>query len=496
MRVARTVLLLIGLLPLGASAQRPVPPPTPLPMPASADAASAGGARVSGSIVDSLASKPLASAVVQIVSATDARVARTATTDVSGQFVFDGVAAGRYLLGVSHPSLDSLGVALPLVAFTAGDDDLRLTLGTPSALTLRRTMCGGSGADVAAVILARVRGASDGLPRVPAQVRATWTEVVVAGLRVQRIPRQVVADANDDGLAVLCDVPLNGSVTLRAWAGADSSGFAPEDMPTSGLLKRDLLVAPVMVAQVVDTAADSSTVTSTVLQGTGILRGVVRRENGGRLRGARVQIQGGATTATTDEQGRYRLTDLPLGTHQLTVRAVGFVTARVSVDVLGAGESTKDIVLAPIQQTLSTVTVTSERLTNSRGMMEFERRRKAGFGTFFDEKFITEFNPTQTTDLFRFVPGATVQRTTRGNRLVLRGADFRGLYCEPTYFVDGLRVRLTENESIDDIVPPKDIQAVEAYVRTGSVPVQFQSNDGCGTIVIWTGGRRNSAPTR
>ena len=40
----------------------------------------------------------------------------------------------------------------------------------------------------------------------------------------------------------------------------------------------------------------------------------------------------------------------------------------------------------------------------------------------------------------------------------------------------------------------RDVRAVEVYARTASVPLQFQTRNGCGSVVIWTGAR--SAPAR
>ena len=66
--------------------------------------------------------------------------------------------------------------------------------------------------------------------------------------------------------------------------------------------------------------------------------------------------------------------------------------------------------------------------------------------------------------------------------------------CFPTVFIEGVRVLLDEQTSINDLVPAQDVVALEVYVRSASVPAQFMSQDGCGSIVIWTGSRKRAAP--
>ena len=70
----------------------------------------------------------------------------------------------------------------------------------------------------------------------------------------------------------------------------------------------------------------------------------------------------------------------------------------------------------------------------------------------------------------------------------MRGSGGTGS-CAPTVFVNGSRV-MSDDGMIDNLVNPQDVKAVEIYTRTGSMPIQFQSLNGCGSIVIWTGARR------
>ena len=70
----------------------------------------------------------------------------------------------------------------------------------------------------------------------------------------------------------------------------------------------------------------------------------------------------------------------------------------------------------------------------------------------------------------------------------MRGTGFQA-YCYPTLYIDGVRV-FNNDGDLDAFVNVQDIRAMEVYPRGGSVPVEFQTLEGCGSLVIWTGGRR------
>ena len=63
-------------------------------------------------------------------------------------------------------------------------------------------------------------------------------------------------------------------------------------------------------------------------------------------------------------------------------------------------------------------------------------------------------------------------------------------------FASGLGIHPTWQYSADPMINPKDVRAVEIYARTSSIPVQFQTRNGCGSVVIWTGARADETPRR
>lgn len=471
-----------AMLAVGVSAVAPVQAQQPAPPEVRA--------RVSGVVFDSLSSRPLTGAIVQLVPVSNAVSARSVQTVGSGAFSFDSVGAGSYLLGFYHPLLDSLGIAAPLSRVdvrTTGD--VRAPLAIPSALTLRRALCGPKAVtDSIGVYVGYVRGATDGFARAKSLVKAQWSEISIGSEGIQRVTPSVQGETSDAGGVAICGLPVGGTVMLRAWNATDSSGFAELEVPAHGLLRRDLFIGTSRTVALRDSTADSTATSTTVLRGNGTLRGVVRRPDGVPLEGARLVFWGSGVEVATTSTGAYRMAELPAGTHTMEARALGFLPQRIPIDVMEGVESVSDFTLESFGTYLDTVKVTGRRVYASRQVQEFEERRKRGFGTFMDEDDIEKRNPFFVGDLLRMTPGVQVVPGQFGNRILMRGMGFQ-VNCYPAVFIDGMKVMNMDGD-IDSYVNVQEIRALEVYPRGSSVPVQFQTLDGCGSLVIWTGGRR------
>jgi hypothetical protein len=82
----------------------------------------------------------------------------------------------------------------------------------------------------------------------------------------------------------------------------------------------------------------------TLVSGSGSITGSVKNTSGGAIAGASVGFGGG--TATTDANGNYTLTGVPVGTVQLVASASGFQSSTQSVTVTGGNTSTANFTLA------------------------------------------------------------------------------------------------------------------------------------------------------
>jgi hypothetical protein len=139
---------------------------------------------------------------------------------------------------------------------------------------------------------------------------------------------------------------------------------------------------------------------------------------------------------------------------------------------------------------LDTIRVTSQRIF-TRGLTDFDRRKRMGFGRFFDEKEIERRNPIFLTDLLRAISGVYVMPgQSGGDDVLMRGGLGGAAMCRPDLIIDGVRQINDATFPLGMQVWGNQLRAVEVYSRPSSVPVEFQSMTGCGAIVVWTGMNR------
>ena len=463
---------------------------------ASASAAQAtdstGAARVTGMVRDSLTGRPLARALVQLVSdKPDGPAAQSVLSGTDGLFEFLGVADGRYTLGFHHALLDSLGlepITRPL--FVDGPRTWTVDLGTPSPARLRAALCGDVGSTATnGIVMGTVRRAPDGEPVPGAGVFGQWREVVLASRRVEeRLPRRDDT-SRDGGWYVLCNVPGAGTMALLAHRAADSTALIEVEVPETGFLRRDLWLGTARRSRVADsigsttTAGGAPSAMRTIAVGDGVVTGTVRSGDGDRpLAGVTVGLVDGPRVRT-DAQGAFRIANAPFGTRLLEIRAVGHAPHQEVVDVL-PGIPSVDITLRTTQAVIDAVRVTASRFGGT-ALLEFEERRKTAFGRFLNADEIMRRRPIVTTDIFRAFPGVFVD----GNVDTDARVQMRGVYaerCEPTVFVNGSPMVGMRASDLNDFLKPERLLGVEVY-QAGNAPPQFVTGAGeCGSLVFWT----------
>ncbi len=487
----------------------PKAPPKAAPVtPAPAPTAPAGAplSRVIGVVFDSLAMRPLSGAMVQLVSVVDPSRVRSATSDARGSYAIDSVAVGAYLLGFFHARLDSLGIESPLLRVEVrSEGEIRAPVAIPSGRTLAARLCGANATaeTPGGMFMGYVRSARGELLTAPARIRAQWSEVQLGPRGVERRSPARYATTSAAGAFVICGIPTDGTIMARAFVGPDSSGFVELDAPRNGLLFRDIFVGsatkvPVSASANPDertgSAAPSTFASaSTVLRGNGKLRGTVRNSSGQPVQGARLVLWGSGSEVTTSASGQFTMQALPAGTYTVEARALGYMPKRTAVDVLDGAEGIAEIAMDVFVPTVDTMRIRANRNPALDPLADFERRRKSGFGHFIDEEAMNNRNAIYMSDVFRMTPGMTIMPgQSTGDQVLMRGA---GGSCVPTVFLNGMRI-MNDDGNLDNLVNPQDVRAVEIYNRAASVPIQFQSSNGCGSIVIWTGGRRATTPRR
>jgi hypothetical protein len=476
---------------------------------------------VAGAVRDSLAGGALAGATVQLVpQAAPSSPGLVVTTDSAGRYRLAGVAPGRYLLGVVHARLDSLGFELPPRVLDVPSLDVapldvpsrgtppgraaevRADLAVPSARTLAAALCGGPSRDSTGALIGRVLDAATGGPLVGAVVTVRWGEVRVDARGVRRVIQGVREAAGEGGRFAACGVPADVPVSVQArvepaaGAGAGAtrgaaSGAIEVSLDAATPLRyRDLLVDPLAGAEPgappptpeSGEPLSSSGSVPARRRGRARLAGRVLRPDGQPLEGARVMVRGtgfGDSLAVTTADGRYHLDGLPAGTHPVEVVALGYTPARGAADLRPGAVATFDVTVGKRVNTLQSVSVYAAA---PRATTEFARRRRLGIGHFLTGDDVARRHPSFLGDALVSVPGLRMAGTTPTGRPILRGR----FNCAPAFYLDGFRVEGGSAE-VDSWVRVSDVAGVEMYGNSLEAPVQYR-NFGCATVLVWTKG--------
>ena len=446
----------------------------------SAQSADTTRVTVVGTAYDSTARAPLAGAVVQMASRTDPTGGPTFTveSDSMGAFRIANVPRGEYLATFYHPRLDELGVTAAIRVVRADADPTTLRFAIPGRQAVRAALCGprarGDSTAVIVGTLTRVDGA-EGIRG--ATVTAQWFELTFGstGL-VQSTPvSRVLTDSA--GRFALCGLPGDASVAVWATAGHASTGTIHVDLTPVAVVPLTLALDP----------TDTLVAQGAPRQGSARVSGVVRLPGGAPIAGARVRIAEADRETVSDETGHYALVDLPAGTFSLEARAIGFVPIAGTVTLSARQPVTFDIRFDSAARILETVEVKGT-VVFDRGIEEFERAKKRGFGYFIGPEEIERRNVFDAAELLRMVPGVTVNQRSFGSGSVVtvRGG------CPASIVVDGMR--FDNSTTLDDVVRPEDISAIAVYRSAAETPVEYQGFSGCGAVVVWT--KRGPRPTR
>src|SRR5262249_33580053 len=126
------------------------------------------------------------------------------------------------------------------------DQPMTARLAIPSPATIVRSVCGAKTLkDSTGLLLGYLKGADNSMPRGNGTVNVRWAELSIEKRGIRRILPTVDASTGTTGQFAVCGVPTAVPLMLQASNGADSSGAFEITVPTSGLLYRDVYVAPV-----------------------------------------------------------------------------------------------------------------------------------------------------------------------------------------------------------------------------------------------------------
>ena len=444
-----------------------------------------GHPTLSGVVYDSLHDEPVRGATVLIAGSS-----HQAVTDANGlyRFSIDSLPEGVLVVGFLMPAMDSLGIMPPArqVSIHQGESAL-LDLGVPSMRTVLHVICRDSASDGRGLMMGVVRDADTDAPLVGALVVVMWTELNVGTTTLTKLPKAAHTTVGERGSYRLCGIPNGVALRAQARLGTKASGWIDVTMTPGGVLQRDFLVGQRLVAAApapAPTSGAQGTTTVPVVPkplGTAQLNGTVLSAAGRPLEGAQVYLVGTAIGVRADSRGAFRLGGLPAGTQTVEVRLLSYAPKRFTVDLSPARESRLAAVLDTRATVLGEVKVEAKAASTIPG---FDDRAKRGLGTFITRDDIEKRQSILLTDLFRTIPGMTVGFD--GSNYVVQSSRSSGTGCRVQWYLDGSPFDNSDN-TIDQMLRPDDIEAIEVYKSASEVPVQYQGRDAsCGTIVVWT----------
>ena len=456
----------------------------PLPVP-TADVTN-GRARVVGVVVDSLSGGFLSGAEVFVQG-----LNKTAETDSLGRFELDSLVPGNFQLGLFHPLLEALSLAIISKPFRVGPDSTsRVMLTVPSAATIVHATCSASpGADQSAVI-GEVKDPESLQPIIGAEVSVSWIELEVSkkvGVRETPHLRRDTTDAL--GKFKFCGLPRSLRATLRAQHGAAVTAEVPIGLGGGPI---ELSASTLLLS-----ATDSTETT-----GNASVSGVVLLADSAPMIGTRVELVGTRSVALTNARGEFTMRALPSGTRMLLARHIGYFPQSVTVALSSHVQSRVTISLPKYATTMDRVLVMARRNAALDKVGFGQRKRMESFGYFMGPERLQNMHPSSVTTLLSTVPGLTVIQTPTGDAITSTRSVTPSCvdyyvddvhYTEASSAVPGLA--MDKNPRTESTLPSGDINhfvsgeeiiAVEVY-QPGWGPAQYARPFGyCLTILLWT----------
>lgn len=438
-------------------------------------------ATVRGTVHDSTAAGPLEGATVRIAGR-----GWTTRSGADGRFELTGLPPARYRILFDHPRLDSLGLA------PRGQDldlepggDLEISLAIPSRTTLLAETCP-AGLEGEAVV-GWVR-APDGSTPVPG---ATVVATGPGG--------RVVAEATSGlgGSYRLCGLPAGEEVAVQARVGPLSGAAATVRPPASGPVRADLTV--------------TWSAASAAEEGPGrTVSGAVRDRSDGRpLTAATVELVDAAGSVLdrtlTDGAGAFRMAVEADGPVRVRITSLGYASLVSEVLPADRGRHRIEAELAPEALEVEGVLVTVEGRRPALDQVGFYDRRDRINADFLDREDLGLESARRVSDALQRVGGiqrldqASLTGNTTRQYIQFRAATRAsqlGSACMPAVYVDGSLARwgqvlgaddVGDYPTLDELVSGADIEAVELYDSSSSIPPEFMGPGTlCGAIVVWT----------
>ncbi|MEZ4585091.1 MAG: carboxypeptidase-like regulatory domain-containing protein [Gemmatimonadales bacterium] len=236
------------------------------------------------------------------------------------------------------------------------------------------------------------------------------------------------------------------------------------------------------------------------------VRGRVMADSGARpVVAAEIVLDSGGVVARTDSLGRFALAGVVAGPLRVVVRAIGYRPAPLELEVPSMGVLEVTVRLTGEAQALDPLEVRGEAPPAAGKLLDFERRRRFGIGSFLTRAELAEKERLRLSDVVRGLRGVVlVPRpwrcgggfavTTSRAHYVPKSAcaepwDGYRRGCYLSIYVDGIRRYDTSDPdppNVDDFLTER-VEAIELYRGPGELPAELSGTGTiCGALVIWT----------
>jgi TonB-linked SusC/RagA family outer membrane protein len=176
------------------------------------------------------------------------------------------------------------------------------------------------------------------------------------------------------------------------------------------------------------------------------------------IAGATLEVEGTGLGAITDDQGRYRIANVPAGSYTLIARRIGYAPSQLQVAVVNQRPTTVDFTLQTSAIGLDRIVVT--------GTAGGERLRTIGssVATISANDVVSLGQPPDLGSLLNArAPGLLINQGTgrigTAPSITIRGTSSIGLSNAPLLYIDGVRMD-NATQRLNDI-HPQDIESIE-----------------------------------
>jgi TonB-dependent receptor len=221
--------------------------------------------------------------------------------------------------------------------------------------------------------------------------------------------------------------------------------------------------------------------------GKGVISGIVRDEAKAALSSASIQLQPSGRTAVSDDQGQFRMGDVPAGEYTLTASYVGFApfTTTVKVD---AGQTVSVDALLHVASVSDQVIVTAERVAGEAEAINIERMSD-NIVQVLPSRVINSLPNTNIADAVGRLPSVSLERDEgEGKYVQIRGTEPR----LNNVTINGVSVPSPEGTVRNiklDAVPANLVERIEVF-KTLSANQDADGIGGTVNLVTRTAGEK------